>query len=380
MKRSEQRILTTHAGSLPRPKQLVDLMRAKATAGPEFEYAVESAVHDSVAQQVAAGVDIVSDGEMGRVAFISYAAERLSGLGGSCQRRPSIEEKDFPDVGDYLLQQQGVVGNEFPICLGPLEYVGAGFVQRDIANLKAAISAAPPTEAFLTAASPGTLCCIFGEQYYATYEAFVMAMADAMRHEYAAIAESGLILQLDAPDLAIEAPRKFQDLSQTEFLGIVELHIEAINRAIGGLPVDRIRLHVCWGNGPRPHTTDLPLKEFIHLLLRARVGALSLEGSNPRHEHEWRLFERVRLPDGMLLIPGVIDSTTNYVEHPELVSERVVRLAHLVGRENVVAGTDCGFGTGAGRGWVAPTVVQAKLRSLAQGAAIASAELFGAGS
>jgi 5-methyltetrahydropteroyltriglutamate--homocysteine methyltransferase len=365
---------------LPRPGGLLELMRAR-TAGQaiddaRYERAVRDAVVASVTQQVAAGVDVVSDGEMGKVAFNSYASERLTGLGGSCQRRPSTEEQLFPDVADYLLPQQGVVGAEYPVCVGPLSYQGVAHVQRDIDNLKAAVAQTQPTEAFLTAASPGTLCSIFGESYYAKYEDYLFAMADAMAHEYRAITDAGLVLQLDAPDLVIESHRKFQDLSEHEFLGIIELHIDAINRAIEGLPAELVRLHVCWGNGPRPHTTDIPLKEFIHLLLRARVGALSLENSNPRHEHEWRLFESVKLPGGMLLIPGVIDSTTNYVEHPELVAERIVRLARLVGRENVVAGSDCGFGTGAGRGWVAPSVVQAKLESLAEGAAIASRELF----
>jgi 5-methyltetrahydropteroyltriglutamate--homocysteine methyltransferase len=384
VKRSDQRILTTHTGSLPRPGGLLELMRARtqgqAIDDAEYDRAVKHAVAESVTQQVAAGVDVVSDGEMGKVAFNSYASERLSGLGGSCQRRPSTEEQLFPDLADYLLPQQGVAGPDYPICVGPLSYHGAANVQRDIDNLKAAVAQARPTEAFLTAASPGTLCSIFGESYYAKYEGYVFAMADAMAHEYRAITDAGLILQLDAPDLVIESHRKFQDLTREQFLGIIELHIEAINRAIEGLPTDLVRLHVCWGNGPRPHTTDLPLKDFIHLLLKAHVGALSVEGSNPRHEHEWRLFESVKLPAGMLLIPGVIDSTTNYVEHPELVAERIVRLARLVGRENVVAGSDCGFGTGAGRGWVAPSVVQAKLQSLAEGAAIASRELFvGAG-
>jgi 5-methyltetrahydropteroyltriglutamate--homocysteine methyltransferase len=378
MERSEQRILTTHAGSLPRPKPLLELMRISGFEGVEFHAAVESAVDDSVRQQVAAGIDVVSDGEMGRVAFNSYAANRLAGLGGTCQRRPSTEEREYPDLAEYLLPQQGVSGADYPVCVGPLAYIGAPAVERDIANLKRAAGSASAKEAFLTAASPGTLCSIFGESFYSRYEDYLFGMAEAMRHEYAAIVGAGLVLQLDAPDLVIESHRKFQDLSTAEFLGILELHIEAINRAIAGLPRGQVRLHVCWGNGPRPHTTDIPLKDIIHLLLKAHVGALSLEGSNPRHAHEWRLFSEVRLPDGMILIPGVIDSTTNYVEHPELVAERIVRLARLVGRENVVAGTDCGFGTGAGRGWVAPSVVQAKLRSLAQGAEIASRELFDA--
>jgi 5-methyltetrahydropteroyltriglutamate--homocysteine methyltransferase len=379
MKDSHDRILTTHTGSLPRPPALLSRLRAHVAgqvSPDEFEQSVREAVLETVAKQVDAGIDVVSDGEMSKVAFNSYASERLSGLGGACERRPSTEEKLFPDVGEYLLPQHGVAGNQFPVCIGPLAYVGQEAVKRDIDNALAAQAESRPVETFLTAASPGTLCSIFGEGYYAKYEDYVSAMADAMRQEYKAITDAGLVLQLDAPDLVIESHRKFQDLTPEQFLDIIALHIDAINRAIEGLPRAQIRLHVCWGNGPRPHTTDIPLKDFIHLLLRARVGALSIEGSNPRHEHEWRLFEHVRLPEDVLLIPGVIDSTTNYVEHPELVAERIVRLAKLVGRSNVLAGSDCGFGTGAGRGWVAPSVVWAKFRALAEGAQLATGELW----
>jgi len=379
MKTSQDRILTTHTGSLPRPPALLAMLRAHldGQAPPEeFEQSVRQAVLDVAARQVETGVDVISDGEMSKVAFNSYASQRLSGLGGACERRPSTEEAMFPDLGEYLLPQHGVAGNQFPVCVGPLEYVGQAEVQRDIDNVRLAESKSQPVEVFMTAASPGTLCSIFGEGYYSTYQDFVWAMADAMHHEYRAITDAGLILQLDAPDLVIESHRKFQDLSPAEFLDIIALHIEAINRATDGLPRDQIRLHVCWGNGPRPHVTDIPLKEFIHLLLSARVGALSIEASNPRHEHEWRVFETVKLPEDMLLIPGVIDSTTNYVEHPELIAERIVRLGKLVGRTNVLAGSDCGFGTGAGRGWVAPSVVWAKFRALTDGARLATRELW----
>jgi 5-methyltetrahydropteroyltriglutamate--homocysteine methyltransferase len=379
MKDSQDRILTTHTGSLPRPPALVASMRARVageTPAGDFKQTVREAVFETVGDQVAAGVDVVSDGEMSKVAFNSYASQRLTGLDGACERRPSTEEAMFPDLGDYLLPQHGVAGNQYPVCVGPLRYVGQADVQRDIENLKAARSKSEPEEVFLTAASPGTLTSIFGEGYYEKYRDYVFAMAEAMRQEYRAILQAGLVLQIDAPDLCIEAPRKFQDLSPDEFLDIVALHIDAINAAIDGLPADQIRLHVCWGNGPRPHTTDIPLKDIIHLLLRAQVGALSIEASNPRHEHEWHVFEDVKLPDGLLLIPGVIDSTTNYVEHPELVAERIVRLAKLVGRSNVLAGSDCGFGTGAGRGWVAPSVVWAKFRALTEGAQIASRALW----
>ncbi len=376
MKRSEHRILTTHAGSLPRPADVLRRMRARADDPAAFEETVRQAVDDCVAQQVVAGVDVVSDGEMGRVAFNSYASERLSGLGGACERRPSTEERDFPDVAEHLLTQHGVAGLTYPICIGPLSYTGSDAVQRDIAQFKHALARSPAVDAFLTAASPGTLCCIFGEQFYPSYRDYVFAMADAMHTEYQSIVDAGLVLQLDAPDLCIESSRKFQDLSRHQFLDIIALNIDAINRAIQGLPPDQVRLHVCWGNGPRPHTTDIPLKEFIHLLFQAHVGALSIEASNPRHAHEWAVFESVRMPPGMLLIPGVIDSTSNYVEHPDLVAERLVRYARLVGPEQLLAGIDCGFGTGAGRGWVAPTVVAAKLRVLAQGAEIASRALF----
>lgn len=379
MKDSRNRILTTHTGSLPRPPALVASMRAQ-TAGQApldgFEQSVRDAVLEIVDQQVTAGIDVVSDGEMSKVAFNSYASQRLSGLDGACERRPSTEEKMFPDLAEYLLPQHGVAGNQYPVCVGPLSYVGDAAVRRDIENIKLAGSRSQASEVFLTAASPGTLCSIFGEGFYPKYEDYVGGMAEAMRHEYQAIVEAGLVLQIDAPDLVIESHRKFQDLSEEQFLGIIELHIDAINAAIDGLPADQVRLHVCWGNGPRPHTTDIPLKDFIHLLLRARVGALSIEASNPRHEHEWHVFEDVRLPDGMLLIPGVIDSTTNYVEHPELIAERIVRLAKLVGRSNVLAGSDCGFGTGAGRGWVAPSVVWAKFRALHEGAQLATGALW----
>jgi 5-methyltetrahydropteroyltriglutamate--homocysteine methyltransferase len=354
-------------------------MRAHVAGQPvdaAYEQSIREAVLESVASQVTAGVDVVSDGEMSKVAFNSYASERLAGLGGSCQRRPSTEEKMFPDLAAYLLPQHGVAGDQYPVCVGPLQYLGQEAVQRDIDNLKLAQAQSHPVDAFLTAVSPGTLCTIFGEGYYPTYPDYLSAMADAMHHEYKAITDAGLVLQLDAPDLVIESHRKFQDLSTEEFLGVVALHIEAINQAIAGLPREQIRLHVCWGNGPRPHVTDIPLKDIIDLLLRARVGALSIEASNPRHEHEWHVFEHVRLPEGMRLIPGVIDSTTNYVEHPELVAERIVRLARLVGRSNLLAGSDCGFGTGAGRGWVAPSVVWAKLRTLAEGARMATSQLW----
>jgi 5-methyltetrahydropteroyltriglutamate--homocysteine methyltransferase len=375
------RILTTHTGSMPRPPRLLELMRASVQGQTidrvEYERVLTEAVADTVASQREAGVDIVSDGEMSKVAWNIYAKYRLSGFGGTRPRPASLEDEEFPDVAEYLPPQSRVASmSEFPVCDGPVRYVGTDAVRRDIENFKHALAPTDATGAFMTSASPGAICGVFGEGYYPTYETYLAAVTEAMKEEYRAIVDAGLTLQLDAPDLTIEAHRKFRGLTTEQFRRIVAINIQAMNAATAGLPEDQLRLHVCWGNIPRPHTHDIPLQDILELLLEARVGALSIEASNPRHEHEWRLFENVRLPDGMLLIPGVIDSTSNYVEHPELVAERITRFAKLVGREKVLAGSDCGFGTGAGGGWVAPSVVRRKLQSLTEGAQIASQTLW----
>ncbi len=390
VKRSEQRILTTHTGSLPRSQKLLELMLARedGTASPvELDEEIRRGVDDIVARQVATGVAVVNDGEVSKLGFNIYAKDRLTGLDGQGPRGASpsgdhtalhggpLDRREHPDL---VMPGSAVQSrlSTWPACTGPITYKGGPDVARDIANLKHAVGLAQPVDAFMTAAAPGALSTIFGEGYYPTYEAYVFAVADAMREEYKAITDAGLVLQLDAPDLAMERHMKFAESSEEAFVNVVGIHVEALNRAIQGLPKEQIRLHVCWGNYPGPHTFDIPLRSILGTLLTAQVGALSIEASNPRHEHEWHIFEDVKLPDGMILIPGVIDSCTNYVEHPELVAERIVRLAKLVGRENILAGTDCGFGTFAGRDVVAASVAWRKLQSLAEGAELATKVLW----
>ncbi|MDE3077761.1 MAG: epoxyalkane--coenzyme M transferase, partial [Chloroflexota bacterium] len=327
-----------------------------------------------------------SDGEMSKIAFNAYAKERLNGLGALGPRGASKEGQSASFGAPLDLVEHADPGAPRPSMAsrfaqwsrndGPISYKGQAQVKRDIENMQAALAGSGAVEGFLTAASPGALSTVFGEGYYATYEEYVFAIADAMREEYKIIANAGLVLQLDSPDLAMERHMKFGPKTDEEFKGIVRLHVDALNRATQGLPREQLRVHVCWGNYPGPHTHDIPLQEILDILLTAQVGALSIEASNPRHEHEWRLFEQVKLPDEMILIPGVIDSCTPYVEHPELVAERITRLARLVGRDRVIAGSDCGFGTFAGAGILSQSIVWAKLQSLAEGAALASKELF----
>ncbi|MBV8084481.1 MAG: cobalamin-independent methionine synthase II family protein [Chloroflexi bacterium] len=390
MQRSTSRILTTHTGSLPRPGGLRDLILAQhqghTVDAAELDRSIHDAVFQVVAKQVECGVDVPSDGEQSRVAFNAYAKDRLSGFGKMGPRGASpagdhvglhggnLDRRNHPDYGTPSGSMQ--LFAQYPACDGPITYTGQALIQRDIANFKAALDRSKPVDAFLTSVSPGTVATIFGEGYYASYEDFVMAIADAMAVEYKAITDSGLTVQLDAPDLAMERHMKFSERSEMEFVGIVDLHIAAVNRAVRGLPKDQVRLHICWGNYPGPHDHDIPLRLILPTLLKAEVGALSIEASNPRHEHEWRVFEDVRLPAGMILIPGVIDSCTNYVDHPELVAERIVRLARLVGPSNLIAGSDCGYGTFVGSGNVAPSVVWSKFQSLSEGARLASRQLF----
>jgi 5-methyltetrahydropteroyltriglutamate--homocysteine methyltransferase len=379
VQRSEQRTLTTHTGSLPRPPHLVELIYAREAGQPVdaagLEQTVAQAVADVVAHQAELGIDVVSDGEMSKIGFNAYAKDRLAGFGGVSTRRTPADLLDHPD----LFERMGGAAarqSQWPACDGPISYLGAPAVQQDIVHFRAALDNVQVTDAFFTAAAPGAITVLLGEGYYPTYEAYVQAVADAMRQEYAAIVGAGFVLQLDAPDLAMERNLKFTDGSLEDFRRIVAMHVEALNAATTGLPREQLRLHVCWGNYAGTPERDVPLADLIDLFLEARVGALSIEGANPRHAHEWQLFESVKLPEGMVLIPGVIDTCTNYVEHPALVAERIVRLAGLVGRENVIAGTDCGFGTFARGGVVAPSVAWRKLRSLADGAALASTSLW----
>jgi 5-methyltetrahydropteroyltriglutamate--homocysteine methyltransferase len=379
MRRSDSRILSTHTGSLARPAPLLELLLARddgqAIDEAAFDKVVTGAVQDVVARQVEIGLDSVNDGEMSKLAFNAYPRERFSGLGGNYERRTPADVADHPDLAE-LMAARRARRTHWPACVGPIEYVGQAAVARDIANFRQALASTPPEEAFMTAAAPGAIAVVIGEGYYPTYAKHVEAIGNAMRTEYQAIVDAGFVLQLDAPDLAMERGWKFRDGSLEDFRRVVALHIDVLNDAIRGLPPEQLRLHVCWGNYIGPHHLDVPLREVIDLILKAHVGGLSIEAANPRHEHEWRLFEDVRLPDGMVLIPGVIDSCSTYAEHPELVAERIVRYARLVGRENVIAGTDCGFGTFAGASVVAPSVSWRKLAALTEGARLASSTLW----
>jgi 5-methyltetrahydropteroyltriglutamate--homocysteine methyltransferase len=379
MQRSTERILTTHTGSLPRSTELLEILEGhdqrEARAHPQYTRLVQTAVADAVRQQKNAGIDIPSDGEMGRVSFSWYITDRLTGFDGprrSVMQR--VETQLFPEF--YAWQGAPTLG--LPACNGPITWRGPELIRQDIANFKAALQGVETGDVFMTAVSPGQIWLNFPNDYYPNDDAFIEAAAEALRNEYREIVDAGLILQLDDPGLAMGWNRaEFADRTLDDYRVVLARHVEAINHAIDGLPADRIRLHTCWGNGENPHVRDIPLVEIIDILYRARAEGLSVEGSNPRHEHEWSVFKDHPLPDGKVLIAGVIDSVTNFVEHPDLVAERIGRFASVVGKENVIASTDCGFGTSArSQMRVHPTVVWAKLKTLAEGAQRASERLW----
>ncbi|HEY3109059.1 MAG TPA: cobalamin-independent methionine synthase II family protein [Chloroflexota bacterium] len=381
MKRSTSAILTTHTGSLPRPDDLVAMVEGhdqrELRADPRFERRVETAVGEVVRKQVEAGITVVNDGEMSKVGYSTYVTERLTGFADqNGPVRPNVEARDFPEF--YQSRQTAVATIRRPACVGPIEWRGDAQVKADIANLERALAGVDAADAFMTAASPGVVWHFLENEHYPSQEAYVFAVADAMRHEYRAIHEAGFVLQLDCPDLAMGWNRyDFADRTVGAFREHVELHVAALNRATEGIPASGVRLHLCWGNFEGPHVRDIPLDQILDLVLKANADAFSFEGANPRHEHEWRVFERIKLPEGKLIIPGVLDSTTNFVEHPELVAERIVRYARLVGRENVIAGSDCGFSTFArAQLTVHPTVTWAKFRAMAEGARLATEQLW----
>ncbi|MBV9329302.1 MAG: cobalamin-independent methionine synthase II family protein [Chloroflexi bacterium] len=382
MKRSERRILTTHAGSLPRPPEILKLVEGRdqreVMAQPGAAERIASAVSAVVDRQLKTGIDVPSDGEMGRTGFAAYATERLTGFDG--ERRPmqgQVERSMFPEF--YAEAAAGPGGGfGFPTCNGPITWRGPEFIQRDIASFQAALASSSATEAFMPAVSPGQIWLNFQNEYYPSDREYVLAAARALGNEYRAIVDAGFLLQIDDPGLAMGWNRgQFADKSLDDYRVVVKEHVEAINLALEGIPEDRVRLHVCWGNGEWPHVRDVPLEAIVDLLYAAHAGAIYVEGANPRHGHEWKVFEAHPLREGMLLIPGVIDTVTNFVEHPDLVAERIARYAGVVGKQNVIAGTDCGFGTSArSRPRVHPTIAWAKLESLAEGARRASAALW----
>jgi 5-methyltetrahydropteroyltriglutamate--homocysteine methyltransferase len=382
MRRSVERILTTHTGSLPRPEKLVEIMFAKeegrSVDGRELAKRIRESVREVVEHQQRVGIDIVSDGEMSKPSYATYVTERLTGFGGPSKRPKLSDLLEYPNVASAYFNDPGVLrlNENRPACNGPVAAKGTADAAADIANFKEAIASAQVEEAFMTAASPGLVSMFLGNSYYKTEEEFLWAVAKAMKPEYEAIVRAGFLLQLDCPDLAMTRHREFADLPVEAFRDYVRLHIEVLNAAVADIPADRMRVHLCWGNYPGPHHRDVPLEQIIDLILTLRPHGLSFEAANSCHEHEWTVFQNTKLPDGKVLIPGVIESMTNRIERPELVAQRIVRLAKLVGRENVIPGSDCGFGTFVGVALVEPGIAWAKLKSLAQGARLASADLW----
>jgi 5-methyltetrahydropteroyltriglutamate--homocysteine methyltransferase len=374
------RILTTHVGSLPRPQEVLDLLFAQDRDEPVdaavFEDAVQRGVNDAVQRQVDAGIDIVSDGEISKISYATYIRHRLSGFDGDSARPTPQDLDDFPAYRDRLVAEGHSPTYRRPACCGPIAVKNAALVTNDITRLERAVAQVDVVGGFLTAVSPATVGVFHPNRYYRSHEAYVAAVASAMRPEYEEIVRAGFLLQIDCPDLAMGRHSRFKDVDDAQFLRYAEMHVEALNEALANVPAERVRLHVCWGNYEGPHTHDLPLTRILPVLFAARPMALVIEGANPRHEHEWEVWKRHRLPDGKILIPGVIDTSTNYVEHPELVAQRIDRYATLVGRDRVIAGTDCGMGTFAGFGPVHPDIAWAKLRSLVTGARLASQKLW----
>jgi 5-methyltetrahydropteroyltriglutamate--homocysteine methyltransferase len=370
--RSVERILTTHTGSLPRSPGLGELLK-RADAGEQIDdlgNRVAEGVTDSVRQQVEAGILVVNDGEASKLGYSTYVKERMDGFGGQGDYPGEPEEaRDFPEFMADAFSGEGL-DFDMPACVGPVRYRDLDAVSADIANLKTALAGLDVADVFMTAASPGVIAFFLQNQHYDTHEEYIGALADAMKHEYDAIHAAGFVLQLDCPDLAMGR-------HAGDFGRMAPVHIEAINHATRDIPPDRLRMHVCWGNYEGPHHTDVPISEIIDLVLGARPAGLLVEAANPRHAHEWRVFEDVRLPAGKVIVPGVIDTTTNYIEHPQLVADRIIQYARVVGRENVIAGTDCGFATFANFLPVHPAIVWAKLRALSDGAELATRELFG---
>jgi 5-methyltetrahydropteroyltriglutamate--homocysteine methyltransferase len=371
------RILTTHVGSLPRPQDVVDVVfaedRGEAVDRAEYDRVIGEAVRDRVQHQVQAGIDFVSDGEMSKIGYATYIRHRLSGFEvGDVPRATPADLDAYPRFRDRLAQQGGSARYLRPICRGPITYEHREPVQRDLARLKAAIEGQPVAGAFMNAPSPGIIALFQPNEYYGTLEEYLEAIGEAMKVEYEAIVAAGVQLQIDAPDLAMGRHIMYRDRSDEEFVASVERHVEAINRALADVPPERMRMHLCWGNYEGPHHLDIALEKIIEVILRAKPATILFEAANPRHAHEWAVWREASIPGDKILAPGVLDSTTNYIEHPELVAQRILKFTDIVGPERVIAGTDCGFGTWAGFGAIDPDICWAKLRSLAEGAQIAA--------
>ena len=381
MKLSDDRIPTTHVGSLPRPTDLLDLSFAKDRHqdydAAALDACLESAVVDIVAKQLGCGVDIVNDGEMSKINYATYVKERVSGFEGEDEAR--VHGSDlaaFPGYLERLFETGGIGVMKRPVCTGPVVYQGEAAVEVDIANLKAGLEGRAAADCFINAASPGVIALFLGNTHYKDHEAYIWALAEAMKTEYDLITGAGIVLQLDAPDLAMGRHIQFGDDDLATFRRVAEIHVEALNHATRDCPPELMRLHLCWGNYDGPHHHDVPLIEVINFVFKARPQAIVFEGANPRHEHEWKVWRDAGVPDDKVLVPGVINSTSNYIEHPELVADRLERYAAIVGRERIIAGTDCGMSTSAGFPKVDPDIGWAKYASMAEGARLASERLW----
>jgi 5-methyltetrahydropteroyltriglutamate--homocysteine methyltransferase len=382
MKTSTDRILTTHVGSLPRPKDVLDLLFAQDRGEPydaaKFEETMARGVVEAVRRQSEAGLDIQNDGETAKISYATYIKHRLNGFEiGNAPRATPQDLDDYPEFRDKLAAEGATPKYTRPICRGPISVKTLQPLHDDIRRLQAALRDSKATEGFMSAVSPGTIAVFQPNEYYPSHEKYLEALAEAMRPEYETIVKSGLILQVDCPDLGMGRHIRFRDADDNEFLRNATLQVEALNHALANVPADRVRLHICWGNYEGPHTRDIPLARVLPTLLKVKPMGLLIEGANPRHEHEWELFRDTKLPEDKVLVPGVLDTTTNFVEHPELISQRIRRYADLVGRERVMAGTDCGFGHFAGFGAVLPVICWAKMQSLTEGARLASQKLWG---
>lgn len=371
-------ILTTHVGSLPRNQEVVDFIFAREHGtpydAPAFDAAMTRAVSETVRKQVEAGIDIVSDGETSKISYATYVKDRYTGFDGDSPRNAPADLKLFPSFLKRIAESGGTPQYARPMCVGEVKSKGQGELDKDIANLKAAMAEHGAERGFMNAASPGVISLFLQNDFYPTRDAYLAALADAMKAEYETIVASGLDLQLDCPDLALSRHMLFTDLSDAEFVKVAASHVEALNHALSDIPPEKVRIHICWGNYEGPHVCDIPMAQMFDTLMSARARYVLFETSNPRHGHEWATFRdrRADIPDDKVLVPGVVDTTTNFVEHPELVAQRLTRFTEIVGQDRVIAGSDCGFGTFAGFGAVDPDIAYAKLKAMAEGAALAS--------
>ena len=370
------KIKTTHVGSLPRTQEVVEFIFARENETPfeqaDFDACMTAAVSETVRKQVEAGVDIVSDGETSKISYATYVKDRYTGFAGDSPRNAPGDLKLFPGFLERLANEGGSPQYARPMCVAEVKSKGQGELEKDIANLKAAMAEHGVERGFMNAASPGVISLFLQNNYYKNREAYLAALADAMKMEYETIVASGLDLQLDCPDLALSRHMLFEDLSDDEFIKVANMHVEALNHALSEVPAEKVRVHICWGNYEGPHCCDIPMAKMFDTLMSTKAASVLFETSNPRHGHEWAVFRdrKADIPDNKILVPGVVDTTTNFIEHPELVAERTQRFVDIVGTDRVIAGSDCGFGTFAGFGAVDPDIAYAKLRSLSEGAAL----------